>query len=473
MEGEKNMKFKDKLPKLRKEQNLSQEQLADRLGVSRQAVSKWESGQSYPDMNKMIEIASTLDTTLDKLLDDGALGDPPKEEKTSKPKDYLYSFLNFITKSVNMFFSMTFKEKVVCIFEMAMTTLILALISYIVYAIIVVCIEHIFFFIPYQIRYYIFTIIEDLALLVMTILAIITIIHIFKLRYLDYYITIEDDKVGEKTIEEEIKLNSETKDKHIIPTKPKVIIRDPKHTSDAFIKCLGKLLNIFLKGVLIFILLPLILSFILILILASFAIYHLNLGLIALYVLLTLLGAIILNYLLIKIIYNFIFNLKSSFKKTFYIFIIGLILIGIFSGLTITTYLNYKPIKIDYNNKDFITDTREITFKDNLIIPFIMEGTTEIKIDNNQENIKIEVSHLKGPTYNIYTYSDTYYDKDYVTYNINCYYNSDQFTSIENLLEDIKKKQRRNYILSNTYKVTITTSLDNLNKLKENLTTLY
>ena len=78
------MKFKDKLPKLRKEQNLSQEQLADRLGVSRQAVSKWESGQSYPDMNKMIEIASALDTTLDKLLDDGALGDPPKEEKTSK-----------------------------------------------------------------------------------------------------------------------------------------------------------------------------------------------------------------------------------------------------------------------------------------------------------------------------------------------------------------------------------------------------
>lgn len=41
------MRFCDKLPKLRKENNLSQEQLADRLGVSRQAVSKWESGESH------------------------------------------------------------------------------------------------------------------------------------------------------------------------------------------------------------------------------------------------------------------------------------------------------------------------------------------------------------------------------------------------------------------------------------------
>lgn len=42
------MKFCDKLAKQRKNNNLSQEQLADQLGVSRQAVSKWESGLSFP-----------------------------------------------------------------------------------------------------------------------------------------------------------------------------------------------------------------------------------------------------------------------------------------------------------------------------------------------------------------------------------------------------------------------------------------
>ena len=43
-----NNQFSENLKKIRKENNLSQEQLADELGVSRQAISKWESGTSYP-----------------------------------------------------------------------------------------------------------------------------------------------------------------------------------------------------------------------------------------------------------------------------------------------------------------------------------------------------------------------------------------------------------------------------------------
>ena len=47
------MKFCEKLAKQRKNNNLSQEQLAEMLSVSRQAVSKWENGSSYPDMDKI------------------------------------------------------------------------------------------------------------------------------------------------------------------------------------------------------------------------------------------------------------------------------------------------------------------------------------------------------------------------------------------------------------------------------------
>ena len=46
------MKFNEKLIKLRKEKGLSQEGLADKLDVSRQSVSKWESGQTYPEIDK-------------------------------------------------------------------------------------------------------------------------------------------------------------------------------------------------------------------------------------------------------------------------------------------------------------------------------------------------------------------------------------------------------------------------------------
>jgi len=67
------MKFCEKLAKQRKNNNLSQEQLAEMLSVSRQAVSKWENGSSYPDMDKIISISKILNCTLEDLLDDGVI----------------------------------------------------------------------------------------------------------------------------------------------------------------------------------------------------------------------------------------------------------------------------------------------------------------------------------------------------------------------------------------------------------------
>lgn len=59
-----------KLSKLRKENNYTQEQLADVLGVSRQAVSKWESNITYPETDKLIRISELFDCSLDYLLKD-------------------------------------------------------------------------------------------------------------------------------------------------------------------------------------------------------------------------------------------------------------------------------------------------------------------------------------------------------------------------------------------------------------------
>lgn len=60
----------DKLSKLRKENNYTQEQLAEVLGVSRQAISKWESGVTYPETDKLIRISELFDCSLDYLLKD-------------------------------------------------------------------------------------------------------------------------------------------------------------------------------------------------------------------------------------------------------------------------------------------------------------------------------------------------------------------------------------------------------------------
>lgn len=65
-----NMALSDKLYMLRKKSGLSQEQLAEQLSVSRQAISKWESGQSVPESEKLIAISNYFDVSLDYLLKD-------------------------------------------------------------------------------------------------------------------------------------------------------------------------------------------------------------------------------------------------------------------------------------------------------------------------------------------------------------------------------------------------------------------
>ena len=63
------MSFADNLKQVRKEHNLSQEELAELLNVSRQAVSKWEQGMGYPEVEKLLELSSKLDISLDQLMD--------------------------------------------------------------------------------------------------------------------------------------------------------------------------------------------------------------------------------------------------------------------------------------------------------------------------------------------------------------------------------------------------------------------
>ncbi len=62
------MSFSETLQTLRKEKGLSQEKLAELLNVSRQAVSKWESGQAYPEIDKLIILSDLFKITLDDLV---------------------------------------------------------------------------------------------------------------------------------------------------------------------------------------------------------------------------------------------------------------------------------------------------------------------------------------------------------------------------------------------------------------------
>ena len=73
------MEFNNKLYELRKQKGFSQEELANRLNVSRQTISKWEVGESTPDMENLVAISELFEISLDELV----LDIVPEEADTS------------------------------------------------------------------------------------------------------------------------------------------------------------------------------------------------------------------------------------------------------------------------------------------------------------------------------------------------------------------------------------------------------
>ena len=81
------MTFKEKLVKLRKLNGLTQDEFASAVGVSRQAVYKWESGQSYPEVSKLLEMKVIFNISIDDLLDDNYEVIVPEKKKKRVAKE--------------------------------------------------------------------------------------------------------------------------------------------------------------------------------------------------------------------------------------------------------------------------------------------------------------------------------------------------------------------------------------------------
>ena len=80
------MTFGEKIQKLRKDAGLSQEELSDQLGVSRQAISKWERDNGYPETEKIVRMSKIFHVTLDYLLQEA---DIPASEATAEQGIYV------------------------------------------------------------------------------------------------------------------------------------------------------------------------------------------------------------------------------------------------------------------------------------------------------------------------------------------------------------------------------------------------
>lgn len=460
------MKFSEKLTKLRKDNNLSQEALAEKLNMSRQAISKWESGNSYPDMSTMINICKVLNCTLEDLLDDDAIGTNSfeKNDKININK-WIKDLLDFITKSYNMFWSMKFFEKIRCLVEVSVIILILFLVFLLIGTILRETVFEIFSVLPDAMYFYFFKIIKMIYSIFSIALGFIITIHLFKIRYLDYYITIEDNETKDKVIEDDINKKEVKKEKNREKkyiqekTREKIIIRDPKHTTYSFFTGLAKIIMFILKLFVILIFIPAIITFICLIACGTISLIWFKYGLIFVGLFIAILGVLIINYDFIELMYNFIFNRENHFKKLFVIFISGLTIFGIGCGITAAEFA-----KFDITGDDFSKKTTELKLDIDKETKFSELEYNKIIIDNTEKDLVVNVTYNECIKPIIRKYGDNEYFTTYELDNINI---------TEHILEDIKNKKIRNYDISYFSIDSITISQENYDRIIENNKNYY
>lgn len=84
------LKFNEKLIKLRKASGLSQEELGDKLNVARQTISKWELGETTPEMDKLEELSNLFEISIDELVKDNAIPNTIIKEIDQRKVESLY-----------------------------------------------------------------------------------------------------------------------------------------------------------------------------------------------------------------------------------------------------------------------------------------------------------------------------------------------------------------------------------------------
>jgi len=457
------MKFSEKLQKLRKDNNLSQEQLADKLDVSRQSVSKWESGQTYPEMDKLLTMCKIFNITLDDLTNDEIKYNDVRTKNTNALSNLIDDLVYIIDKSFSMFRNMPSKIRGKVIGELIVLFIILLL-----FRIPFAYIESLGYTLGYNIPRggEIFTSLWSFIInTIYLVLFIFTYLYIYKTHYLDKYketqkeenITLnekeetnENRKIEKETLKEE---NHYYKEKH----------KEPSHFGGTLFTALGKLSSFCIKGFLAFMLIPFIITIIAIFLSGTIMIVLLFKGVIYFGIILLLIAGAILSIVLIKAIISFIFNIKVNSRILLILFLTGLGITGIGSGITVIEFASTEFIDEAPDSKyELTTKTFEYQIDDKLVFRNYYKYP-EIQVDETlQDTVKVEVSYYKD-----LMKIQQFENNDYNFNNIEIWTNIKWDKKIiELILNNLKDKKIYDYEQLYDYKITIYTSSNNIERLK-------
>ena len=388
-----NSKFAENLKKNRKDNNLSQEELAEKLGVTRQAISKWESAGAYPEMDKILFLCQEFNLNIDDLLSKD-IRESKGEEETKKYLNKAFDeFFKFITDSINLFSSMPFKSKLKCLLEQGIIITILIIIAFLLDSLGAYLVSNLFGFMPLAVYRVISAIFQSLFIILIVIIGICILVRIFKARYLDYYYKIKNDANDKQIISEDIDTSTQDIKSLKLKKENKVIIRDPKNSEYHFI-------NIFIKiiiyGIKFFAfefacLFSIILVMMVCMLVLSFLIMKTGIFFIGL--LLFVLAGCVIDIIILFVILNFIFNRKSPKKMMLHSFVISLVVLGISLGLIFWGSLDFEL----QDNVILKEQTTNIAMNDNLFLDL----PADIKyVEENISDVKITYKINKYSTFN-------------------------------------------------------------------------
>lgn len=459
--------FSENLKKIRKDNNLSQEQLADLLNVSRQAISKWESSTAYPEMEKIILICKKFNVNIDDLLNKDIKEINSEIESKKNINNYIEKFLNFISDSVNLFIKMSFKTKLKFIIEEFVIVSILLILSLIIGSIGESFVSSLFSIFGYKVYNVIYNVLFSAYIVLMFIVSLTIIVYIFKNRYLNYYKIIKEEKneSKEKDINKEIEIKKENN----------IIIRDPKNSEFNSIKSISKIIIFCIKTFTLFITLGLCLMLIgetsgLVI---SFMLYKTGLFFVGLLIL--FIGLILGTLIVTLLLFNFIFNRKNNKKIMIWTFISSMTIFGLGCGLSFLGTLNFKTGKLD--NNELYTNKIYIDMKENLVIDNEFINTNDsFNLDNKIEFIEKDINNIEIEYTSNYKSTELY--PNY--YNINGYntfysilYLDNEFKLFKTIVKELNENKRIVDDVITIKSLKVYTSKENISKIKKNIENYY
>lgn len=450
------MKLSDNLKSIRKENNLSQEQLAEKLGVSRQAVSKWESGQSYPEMDKVLLICKLFNYNIDELMNENVKEVNETKQSKININKYIDDFFSFITKTVDMLGSMKFSQKIKCLVEQIGIIIFLVCIFAIIGGIGSSILSGLIGGLPSKIYWVIRNIIESIYIILALIVGVTVLLHIFKIRYLDYYEIIKEADLKENNEENTIQEKTDNNEKIFIEKKKeKIIIRDPEHSQSKFLTGIIRVVLWCIKFIAAWFALGFVFTFVCLVATLILSFLFVKTGLLFFGSLLGIISAIIINFIILDLLYNFIVSKKSKKNVMAILFIISIAFAGIGIGMFLIGITKFNYIE-DANINNEVEDVYNIPMTENLSI---IGWNSAIKfVETDSPDIKIVVKHSKYYKTNIYNEKETielYCAQD----------DSKVMETIRDIIKDINNKEIKDYYNPTIY---VYASKDNIEKMKQN-----